>query len=273
MTEGPPDEAESSVTLLTVEGPASRVLANVLNSAGLLHQIVLESDTTVNRFRTRARHLLRYLAGLARVRPPIQLRPPLEQRIESVLLDASQRRVTEQYPASFGKWPRGVPRIVVGNLNGVHCQDLLKKHHPDVIAVFRTRIIHSSIFSLARLGAVNCHFSLLPEYRGSFVEFWQILNNDLHTAGVTFHFLDKGVDRGDIIASVAHEGLPRDITPFDLRYRNYLLMLEHFPEVLKTVLNGQCDRRPQRDPPSRAYRYGDITDKRRRELYRRLGLL
>lgn len=263
-------DAAASVILLTVEGPASRVLANVLHAAGLLHLIVIESPPST-RLTWAARRLLRYLAGVFRLRSAIELPP--ERHIEIELLNAAQRRVTEHYPASYSEWPSSVTRLRVDNLNGDRCRDALTTQRPEVIAVFRTRILREHVFHLARLGAVNCHYSLLPDYRGTFVEFWQRLNGDLQTAGVTFHFVDEGVDTGDIIASIAHEDLPDDITPFDLRYRNYMLMLEHFPEILRSVLDGRCDRHPQPQRSSRAYRSRDLTDERRRSLYRQLGLL
>jgi hypothetical protein len=261
-----------SVVLLTVEGPASRVLANVLSSTGLVHLIIIESPRS-NRLIWTARRLLRYLAGVVRVRSPIGFRMPPEQRVENELLTAAQRRVAEHYPPWYSEWPSSVTRLRVDDLNGDQCRGALTTQRPEVIAVFSTRILHKGVFNLARLGAVNCHYSLLPDYRGTFVEFWQRLNDDLQTAGVTFHCVDEGVDTGDIIASIAHDDLPDDITPFDLRYRNCMLMLEHYPRILRSVLDGQSDRRPQLHRSSSAYRKRDLTDERRRELYHRLGLL
>ena len=120
---------------------------------------------------------------------------------------------------------------------------------------------------------MNCHYSLLPEYRGNYVEFWQTLNNDLHTTGVTFHFVDAGVDTGDIIVSLPHDGLPESVSPFELRYRNYRLMLDNFPRVLHSLVDGTAERRPQPPSMSRVYRNRDITNEKRREFYGRLGLL
>lgn len=272
MNERRGSSAAGSVALLTVEGRTSRVLANLLSAAGLVHLIVVESPRST-RLAWTARRLLRYLAGVFRLRPPIEFRTTPERRIEIELLNAAERRVAEHYPASFSEWPSSVTRLRVDDLNGDRCREALTRQRPEVIAVFRTRILRERVFKLARLGAVNCHYSILPDYRGTFVEFWQRLNGDLRTAGVTFHFVDEGVDTGDTIASIAHDDLPDDVTPFDLRYRNYMAMLEHFPRILRSVLEGRCDRRPQPRRSERAYRSRDVTNERRRDLYRRLGLL
>jgi methionyl-tRNA formyltransferase len=144
---------------------------------------------------------------------------------------------------------------------------------PDLIAVFGTRVLRRPVFSAAILGAVNCHFSILPHYRGSFPEFFQVLNGEWSAAGVTFHFVDDGVDTGDIIASHRHEDLPESADPFELRYRNFMLMMEHFPRVLWAVLSGAAERLPQKAGGRTTYRVRDVTPELRRQLYERLGLL
>lgn len=44
----------------------------------------------------------------------------------------------------------------------------------------------------------NVHFSCLPKYRGMYTSAWPILNGE-KTSGVTLHYIDKGIDTGDII--------------------------------------------------------------------------
>ena len=51
-------------------------------------------------------------------------------------------------------------------------------------------------------GFVNCHPSLLPEYRGANPYSHVIMNNEKQT-GVTLHFMDENFDTGNIIAQQA----------------------------------------------------------------------
>lgn len=60
-------------------------------------------------------------------------------------------------------------------------------------------ILRRPILRLPRLGAVNLHPSLLPKHRGSDPVFWTFAGNDLET-GVTLHWVDEGVDTGNVIA-------------------------------------------------------------------------
>lgn len=48
-------------------------------------------------------------------------------------------------------------------------------------------------------GFVNCHPSLLPEYRGANPYSHVIINGETHT-GITLHFMDENFDTGNIIA-------------------------------------------------------------------------
>ena len=47
----------------------------------------------------------------------------------------------------------------------------------------------------------NIHFSLLPKYRGMYTSALPILNNEKET-GVTLHYIDQGIDTGNIIDQI-----------------------------------------------------------------------
>ena len=50
-----------------------------------------------------------------------------------------------------------------------------------------------------KLGYINCHPSLLPQYRGA-NPYFHIINNGEKTTGITLHFADENFDTGEIIA-------------------------------------------------------------------------
>jgi len=70
---------------------------------------------------------------------------------------------------------------------------------PDLIisSCFSLRI-SLSILSLARLGAINIHPSLLPRYRGPDPLFWQY-RNGVDKFAITLHQITEEFDAGDII--------------------------------------------------------------------------
>ncbi|MHA8057408.1 methionyl-tRNA formyltransferase [Aquirufa nivalisilvae] len=60
------------------------------------------------------------------------------------------------------------------------------------------QIFKSRITNFPRLGTINCHAGKLPFYRGRNILNW-VLINDEKEFGITVHFIDDGIDTGDII--------------------------------------------------------------------------
>jgi phosphoribosylglycinamide formyltransferase-1 len=77
---------------------------------------------------------------------------------------------------------------------------------------------------------INIHPSLLPKYPG--VEAWkQALAAGEESTGCTVHFVDAGIDSGDIIAQHEVPILPGD-TPETLHARIQIAERELFPAVI-----------------------------------------
>lgn len=77
---------------------------------------------------------------------------------------------------------------------------------------------------------INIHPSLLPKFTG--VEAWkQALDAGEKQTGCTVHFVDAGIDTGDIIAQRKVPVLPGD-TPEALHARIQVAERELFPEVI-----------------------------------------
>ena len=78
--------------------------------------------------------------------------------------------------------------------------DALRSIEPEVLLVWSySMILPAEVLALPRLGAVNVHGGLLPEYRGGHVMNWALINGE-HESGVTLHYMDAGIDTGPIIA-------------------------------------------------------------------------
>ena len=88
----------------------------------------------------------------------------------------------------------------VGNLNGDQAIRVMRESNSDLGIVLGTRILKSTTFSSPRLGCINLHKGKVPEYRGMPPGFWELYDG-ASSAGITIHFVDKGLDTGDIVAS------------------------------------------------------------------------
>jgi methionyl-tRNA formyltransferase len=70
---------------------------------------------------------------------------------------------------------------------------------PDLILVNSySMIVREEILAIPRLGGINIHGALLPQYRGCNPTQWAILNGESLT-GVTMHEMSAGLDEGRII--------------------------------------------------------------------------
>ena len=60
------------------------------------------------------------------------------------------------------------------------------------------QIFRPEIINLPKLGVINCHAGKLPFYRGRNILNWALINDEKEF-GITVHYVDEGIDTGDII--------------------------------------------------------------------------
>lgn len=137
----------------------------------------------------------------------------------------------------------GVPAI---RLHGKRpeLEDFVRQCAPDLIWITDYRyLLPERILGLAPRGAVNLHPSLLPKYRGRAVVNWAILRGETEF-GLTAHFVDAGMDTGDIIA-VRRFGLTQAEDVGDALDKLYPLYESVAIEVLTAFCNENVPRRTQ----------------------------
>lgn len=75
----------------------------------------------------------------------------------------------------------------------------IKQLNPDLIIVSTfNHLIPESVYSSAKIGAINAHPSLLPEYRGN-NPFYHVIKNGEGETGITLHKLSESFDAGAIL--------------------------------------------------------------------------
>ena len=84
----------------------------------------------------------------------------------------------------------------VKHQNSEQCKKLLESLKPDFIVLGGARILKQSILDTAKIGVLNAHPGIIPQYRGDDIIAWQIYNDD--PVGVTCHLAVADVDAGPI---------------------------------------------------------------------------
>ena len=74
----------------------------------------------------------------------------------------------------------------------------LRELNADLQIIVAFRMLPEQVWSMPRLGSVNLHGSLLPQYRGAAPINWAIINGEKHT-GVTTFKLKHAIDTGNIL--------------------------------------------------------------------------
>jgi methionyl-tRNA formyltransferase len=110
------------------------------------------------------------------------------------------------------------------------------------ISVLFAYVLKPELISLFPKGCVNLHPALLPYNRGTYPNVWSIVEGT--PAGVTLHYIDEGIDTGEVIAQQEVPVSPAD-TGESLYHK-----LEDAAEALfinswPLVQSGQAPRTPQ----------------------------
>jgi len=124
--------------------------------------------------------------------------------------------------------------------------------NPDLLWIADYRyLLPESILKLSPMGAVNLHPSLLPKYRGRAPINWAILNGETEI-GLTAHFVDSGMDTGDIIAQERICLSPYEDVGVALA-KLYPLYESVTSNVIARLRNGTIDRKTQDHDNSTSY--------------------
>ena len=94
---------------------------------------------------------------------------------------------------------RGIPIEIHQDVNSDEFLNRMKGYGVDLfISMSFNQIFKQKMINLPKLKTINCHAGSLPFYRGRNVLNW-VLINDEETFGITVHYVDEGIDTGDII--------------------------------------------------------------------------
>lgn len=137
-----------------------------------------------------------------------------------------------------------------GNLNGPVAIEILRKLNVDLGIVLGTRVLKEGIFSVPAMGCINLHKGKVPEYRGLPPGFWELYDGAA-SAGVTVHFVDKGLDTGDVIAE-ANVPITQSETPASLLQKLNDEGSRILAEAVASIQAGTVRRSPQPRTGTRA---------------------
>lgn len=134
--------------------------------------------------------------------------------------------------------------------------DAIRALKPDLgVSLYFGYILRRPLLDIFTRGVVNLHPSLLPHGRGAYPNVWSIVDGT--PAGATLHWVDEGVDTGDIAAQRAVPVEAWDTGETLYRKLN-AAATELFRESWPALVAGTLPRTPQPAGDFRAHRVKDV---------------
>jgi methionyl-tRNA formyltransferase len=122
--------------------------------------------------------------------------------------------------------------------------EFFKRLAPDAVVIIAYgQIVPARLLEIPRLGWINLHASLLPEYRGAAPINWAIVNGETHT-GLTTMRIDPGMDTGPTLLRWETEILPGETAP-ELARRMAAAGPDLMVETLRKYDRGEIAPVPQ----------------------------
>ncbi|MCI9486910.1 MAG: methionyl-tRNA formyltransferase [Lachnospiraceae bacterium] len=92
-----------------------------------------------------------------------------------------------------------IPIEISQNINTEEFIRKMKGYQADLfVSMSFNQIFKRQMINLPKYKTINCHAGKLPYYRGRNILNW-VLINDEREFGITVHYIDEGIDTGDII--------------------------------------------------------------------------
>ncbi|MDE0865285.1 MAG: formyltransferase family protein [Rubripirellula sp.] len=118
-----------------------------------------------------------------------------------------------------------------------------------ILNVHSLHIVHKEVLSAARVGGFNLHTGPLPGYAGMNAVNWAIMNGETQH-GATLHWMEAGIDTGDIAFETMFELSPQD-TGLSVSRR----CARDGLQLIKQLLATQPDAIPRKPQDLSARRY------------------
>jgi len=154
----------------------------------------------------------------------------------------------------------------VGSLKAPETVEALRSLEPDVLlSILFERIFPQEVLRIPSQAALNFHPAPLPRYAGIAPTFWVLSNGEQET-GVTLHYMDEGIDTGEIYSQKRIE-----ITPHESVHSLYLRCCAAGSDLLSDSLEMMLRNRWQRTPQQEGGTYFSAPTRDAYRLLRKHG--
>lgn len=157
----------------------------------------------------------------------------------------SELALEKQYPEFIARqsFP-DVPTCHVDNVNAKLAIDFVLKHQPEMMCVNGTNLLREPMLALGesvKFGIINLHTGLSPYARGGNCNLYCLLEGKPELMGVTIHYIDSGIDSGDIICTLRPPIEAVDTYEF-IESKVFIHGIDAFIAAIPFVIEGKASR-------------------------------
>jgi methionyl-tRNA formyltransferase len=138
----------------------------------------------------------------------------------------------------------GIDYLCPIKVNSNEFYEMAQKYSCDLfVSMSYNQIFRSRIYNLPPFKTINCHAGKLPFYRGRNILNWALINGEKEF-GITVHYVDDGIDTGDIILQRTYPITDNDNyqTLLEIAYKECPAILY---DAIKQIQFGESNRIPQ----------------------------
>jgi folate-dependent phosphoribosylglycinamide formyltransferase PurN len=182
-----------TIILLGGKGQSTNIVYNAINDIFDIHTVIIEKKEPLKVFLKRRVKRLGIITVIGQI--AFQLIVP---KLLTILSKERIKEITKNNNLNCKDIP--IEKLKqVSSVNAESTIELIKAINPDLIIVNGTRIISKKVLQSVNCKIINIHAGITPMYRGVHGTYWALVNNDIENSGVTVHFVDEGIDTGNII--------------------------------------------------------------------------
>lgn len=217
--------------LASRDDPAKDMVYNAINPLFEISTVILEAPVSrMSLIKRRVKKL-----GLFRVLGQLAFQS-VAVKILSLLSAERRRELVKILNLDLSPIPPGKVKHVP-TINDEEAIRLILDSRPDLVLVKGTRILSKAVLSATDAPFINMHVGITPMYRGVHGAYWAFASNDAKNAGTTIHYVDAGIDTGNIIAQQRIEVSRKD------NFVTYPLIqiaagIELLKQVIPQILSG-----------------------------------
>lgn len=151
---------------------------------------------------------------------------------------------TDETLHNFAK-THNIPYIKAQNINSPEFLAQIESFECDIfVSMSFNQIFKEPLISTPRLHTINCHAGKLPFYRGRNILNWALINDEKEF-GISVHYVDSGIDTGDLILQRTYPINDKDDYSTLLRTA-HTECAEVLFDALCLLQSGKAERIPQR---------------------------